>query len=65
MSEFNPQKYKNEYNKENYQRITFRLRKEEAEEVKEFIKEQTDLSLNAFIKAAIEEKIERIKKEGS
>ncbi len=64
MGEFNQQKYKNEYDKKTYKNFGFRVRKEEAEQIIEFIKNNTDLSINAFIKEAVDEKIERMKKEG-
>ncbi len=63
MSEFNQNEYIKDYDKKTYKKMTFRLRKDEAEELSKFIKENTDLSLNGFIKLAVDEKVERLKKD--
>ncbi len=63
MSDFNESEYKKEYDRKNYKKITFRVRKDEAEAMANFIKEKTDLSMNEFIKRAVYEKIESIQQE--
>ncbi len=59
---FDEQSYKNDFNKKTYKNMGFRLRKEEAQEVLNFIKENTELSNNQFFKEAVLEKIEKMKK---
>lgn len=56
MSKFNPTKYKNEYNKDNYDRVNLTITKGTKEELKEIAK-YFDLSLNAYLKIIIEENI--------
>ncbi len=62
MSEYDKVKYNTAYNKKTYKTFTFRLRKDEAEKITEFIKNHTDLSVNAFIKEAVDEKIAKMSK---
>lgn len=56
MNKFNPTKYKNEYNKDNYDRVNLTIPKGTKEELKEIAK-YFDLSLNAYLKIIIEENI--------
>ncbi len=62
MEKFDKQKYIDSFNEKTYSRKTFRLKKDEMERVEEFIKNNTDLSVNAFIREAVLEKIEKMKK---
>ncbi len=62
MSEFNENEYKKSYDREKYKKITFRIKKDEAEELAKFIKDNTDLSMNGFIKQAVDEKVESLKR---
>ncbi len=62
MGGFNENEYKKKYDRNVYKKITFRVKKDEAEQMALFIKENTSLSLNSFIKQAVDEKIENIKK---
>lgn len=56
--EFNQIEYQNEYNKQKYDRITTLVPKGEKDIIKERAKE-VGMSTNAFVYAAIKEKIER------
>ncbi len=60
--EFDEQNYKNEFNKKTYKNMGFRMKKEEAQEVIDFIKENTEMSNNQFFKEAVLEKIEKMEK---
>ncbi len=62
MSEFNQNEYIKDYDKKTYKKITFRIKKDEAEELIKFIKDNTDLSINGFIKQAVDEKVESLKR---
>ncbi len=62
MSEFNQNEYIKEYDKKTYKKFSFRVRKDEAEKITNFIKNNTDLSINEFFKQAVDEKIEKNKK---
>lgn len=58
MSEkFNPNKYKAKFAKENYDRLAIQLPKGEKDVIKAYAAER-GLSLNAFVAAAIHEKMQ-------
>ncbi len=61
MGEFNENEYKKKYDQETYKKFAFRVKKDEAEKITKFIKNNTNLSINSFIKQAVDEKIEKIK----
>lgn len=60
MSEFNQNEYIKEYDRKTYKKFTFRVKKDEAEKITDFIKNNTDLSINEFLKQAVDEKIKNI-----
>lgn len=62
MSEFNESEYKKEYDRKTYKRMTFRMKRAEAEETGQFIRENTDMTQNQFILEAVREKIASLKK---
>ena len=53
MSEFNKQKYDNEYAKQNYDRCIFNVPKGKKEEIREFYKKKGYTSLNNYITSLI------------
>ncbi len=57
-SEFNPVKYKNQFNKENYDRIEFVVPKGRKQKLKQ-IAAAANQSMSEYINQAINERIER------
>ncbi len=62
MGEFNQNEYIKEYDRKTYKKFAFRVKKDEAEKITDFIRNNTNLSINEFFKQAVDEKIEKIKK---
>ncbi len=59
------QKYLNNYDKTHYMHFNLRIKKSKAEDIKNFIKEYTNLSFNGFVNMAIDDKIKSIKAGGN
>lgn len=58
--QFNQFEYVNEYQKENYKRVTLVIKKEEYEKIEEYCK-GSGLKVGSFIKKCIFEKAKRLK----
>lgn len=56
MSDFNPTKYKNDYQKNNYDRLVINVPKGQRQVIKDFASKQGQ-SLNAFVVGLIEQAI--------
>ncbi len=59
MSDFDPIKYQNEFNKRNYDRIAVMLPKGKKDELKALCK-KLGCSMNEFVNSAIDEKLEKM-----
>lgn len=57
---FDSYSYINQYQKENYERITILMPKEKGQALKEFCKSK-DVKVSAFINQCIDEKMKRLK----
>ena len=57
MTDFNPTKYKNDFQKEKYDRIIVNVKKGQKKEIEKEAREQGYKSLNSFVVDAINEKM--------